>query len=82
MELSQITILKDSAIVLSRDNDTDIICKRIRITNKGKQIAQNKAQNAIERNAKLAERFLSNARGEIKKDKKAKFFAKCKNKNN
>lgn len=74
MELKTTILFNDVTIIKSTENNTKIIAKSIKITNKTKQRVINKLEN-IENN------FLRVAQIEAKKHKKQNFFNKHKNNN-
>lgn len=74
MNLETTILFNDITIVKKSDNNTKIIAKSIKITNKTKQRVINKLEN-VENN------FLKVAQIERKKDKKQNFFNKHKNNN-
>lgn len=72
MELKTKILFNDVTIIKSTENNTKIIAKSIKITNKTKQRVINKLEN-VENN------FLRVAQIEAKKQKKQNFFNKHKN---
>ncbi len=72
MQLKTTILFNDITIVKKSDNNTKIIAKSVKITNKTKQRVINKLEN-IENN------FLRVAQIEAKKQKKQNFFNKHKN---
>jgi len=71
MKLETKILFDDITIIKSTENNTKIIAKSIKITNKTKQRVMNKLEN-VENN------FLRVAQIERKKDKKQNFFNKHK----
>jgi len=71
MKLETKILFNDVTIIKSTENNTKIIAKSIKITNKTKQRVMNKLEN-VENN------FLRVAQIERKKDKKQNFFNKHK----
>lgn len=69
----QVTVIEGikTRLVIPKENDSKIISKSIKLTNKNKQSCQNKRIN-------LEDKFMRIASIEAKKDKKQNFFNKHK----
>ena len=79
MKLETTFLVSGITITKSTENNTKIICDKVKLTNKRKLTAQKTASNQIEVNNKMCEHFMRVAQIERKKDKKANFFNKHKN---
>ena len=78
MKLQTITRIGIITSIQQIDNNNSIITDKVRLTNKRKQRAQNKANNAIDINNNMACKFMRVAQIERKKEKKQNFFNKHK----